>query len=155
GMNGTTATTHALNAPIYLISDQRGMVLNQAAPHPDMGAIQSAGTTPTVGLGMPLKIGLSSGSLNGTTTLVTNSLGQATFNNLWIPTAGSYQLSVANGLALSSSFTVSSGSYPIVTSVNPSSAAAGATISISGSNFTGATAVSFGNTPATGFVVNS
>ncbi|MFC5127481.1 IPT/TIG domain-containing protein [Pseudoclavibacter helvolus] len=44
---------------------------------------------------------------------------------------------------------------PTVTAATPSAAAAGATVTITGTNFTGTTAVRFGSTPATGFTVVS
>jgi hypothetical protein len=49
------------------------------------------------------------------------------------------------------------GGLPTVTSINPASgsAAGGTTVVLTGTNFTGATAVSFGGTPATSFTVNS
>ena len=48
-------------------------------------------------------------------------------------------------------------SVPAVSSVSPTAgpAAGGTTVTISGSNFTGATAVTFGSTPAASFTVNS
>lgn len=46
-------------------------------------------------------------------------------------------------------------SAPTITSFTPTSAATGAAITITGTNFTGATAVSFGGTAATSFIVNS
>ena len=155
GMDGTTPATHAANAPIYLISDQRGYVVNnQPTAHVDIGAVQSAGTIPTAGLGMALKMGISSGNLNGTTTALTNVSGQATFNNLSTPVAGTYQL-VAAGITNSNSFTVSAGTYPTVTGVSPASGSSSGTATITGTNFTGATAVSFGGTAASNFTVNS
>jgi hypothetical protein len=49
------------------------------------------------------------------------------------------------------------GGLPTVTSINPASgsAAGGTTVVLTGTNLTGATAVSFGGTPATSFTVNS
>lgn len=44
---------------------------------------------------------------------------------------------------------------PFIQSFTPAAAATGTSVTISGSNFTGATAVSFGGTPAASFVVNS
>ncbi|HUB91962.1 MAG TPA: Ig-like domain-containing protein [Dyella sp.] len=44
---------------------------------------------------------------------------------------------------------------PVVSGVSPSSSAPGSTITITGSGFYGATAVSFGGTPATSFTVNN
>jgi IPT/TIG domain len=155
GVNGTTAATHAVNAPIYLISDQRGMVVSQSIPYVDMGAVQSAGTTPTAGLGLALTMGVSSGNLNGPTTVLTDASGLATFNNLSVPSMGTFQLKLAGGLATSNSFTVSTGTYPIVTGVSPSLGSPGGTVTITGTNFTTASAVNFGSTPATSYTVNS
>lgn len=45
--------------------------------------------------------------------------------------------------------------FPIISSFTPTSAAAGNSVSITGSNFTGTNLVSFGGTPASSFVVNS
>ena len=67
GVDGTTATTHATNAPIYFVSDQRGeVVANQGTPPPvDMGSVQTSASAPAVGAGLALTMGLSSGTLNG------------------------------------------------------------------------------------------
>lgn len=47
------------------------------------------------------------------------------------------------------------GGVPTITSFSPTSAAAGATVTITGTNFIGATTVSFGGTTASSFTVNS
>jgi hypothetical protein len=47
------------------------------------------------------------------------------------------------------------GNAPAVSSLSPTTGAAGASVIITGANLTGATAVKFGTTSATGFVVNS
>jgi len=44
---------------------------------------------------------------------------------------------------------------PVITSINPSSAGAGATVTITGDHFDGATAVTLGGTPVLSFTVNS
>ena len=46
-------------------------------------------------------------------------------------------------------------SPPVITSFSPTTAAAGATITITGTRFTGASVLSFGGTPASSFTVNS
>ncbi len=156
GMNGTTAAAHAANAPVYLVSDQRGDVIaSPALPTSlDMGAVQSSAGIPTAGPGLALTMGISSANLNGTITALTNAYGQATFNNLSVPLPGTYQLIAAGG-ASSNSFTVSSGTYPIVTGISPSLGSAGDTVTIAGTNFTSATAVNFGAVPASSFSINS
>src|SRR5262249_25054450 len=141
--------------PIYLISDQRGQVIANSVTSPplDMGSVQSTATAPAAGLGLALTMGISSGTLNGTTTALTNSAGQAVFNNLSVPAPGTYQLQFA-GIVASNSFTVTMGPYPIVPSISPVSGSSGDAITITGMNFTGATTVSFG-TAATNFTVNT
>ncbi|HEY3812702.1 MAG TPA: IPT/TIG domain-containing protein [Caulobacteraceae bacterium] len=52
-------------------------------------------------------------------------------------------------------FAISIAAPPTVTSVSPNSGAGGASVTITGSGFTGATAVKFGATPATSFTVFS
>src|SRR5262249_36792937 len=144
------------NAPIYLVSDQRGQVVNQGAPPPvDMGSVQSsANTTPALAsFGLTLSMGISSGTLSGTTTAVTDASGQAVFNNLSVPATVTYQLRAA-GVTSSNSFTIITGNYPIVTSMDAAYGSAGAIVGINGTGFSGATVVAFGGTPAS-FTVNS
>jgi hypothetical protein len=65
------------------------------------------------------------------------------------PTAGT--------ITASASLTVTPGSTPAVTSITPTRgpSGGGTPVTISGCNFTGASAVNFGSTPATNFTVNS
>ena len=85
--------------------------------------------------GVPVTVSLSSGSgtLGGTTTRTTNTSGVATFNDLGINLSGSKTLTASSaGLTptASSSFTIASlGAAQLVFVQQPSSAAAGATIS--------------------------
>jgi hypothetical protein len=93
GVDGTIAAAHAANAPVYLVSDQRGSVVGSGAlaPAVDIGSVQSSAAIPAVGPGLALTMGISSGTLNGTTTALTNSANQAVFNNLSVPTIGTFQ----------------------------------------------------------------
>jgi hypothetical protein len=160
GVNGTTAATHLTNVPIYLVSDQRGQVVTQGAPpRVDMGSVQtSAIATPPLAsnpnLGLTLSMGISSGTLNGPTTAVTDASGQAVFDNLSVPATGTYQLKAA-GVTPSNSFTITAPTLPVVAGISPSSGFAGTMITITGTGFTGATGVSFGSTAASSFTVNS
>jgi len=68
--------------------------------------------------------------------------------SVWSLTSGSYPSLAwaANGIA---------GTCPQITSVSPSSAAAGSTVTLTGVGLTGATDVKFGGVAATSFTVNS
>ena len=73
-------------------------------------------------------------------------------------TSGTISVTTPNGTGTSStSFTVTGGggNPPTVTSFTPSSGPVGTNVSITGTNFTGATAVTFNGTAATNFTVNS
>jgi Bacterial Ig-like domain (group 3)/IPT/TIG domain len=158
GVNGTTATTHAANGPIYLVSDQRGQVVFRSLSNPiDMGSVQaSADITPTLdsnpNIGNTVSLTIP-GAFNQTG--VTNEAGQAVFNNVNASIAGSYQL-IAGGLVESNPFIVSSGTYnPAVTLISPSSGPVGTSVTINGTNLAGATGVFFGSLAATSFTINS
>ncbi|HEX4440110.1 MAG TPA: IPT/TIG domain-containing protein [Thermoanaerobaculia bacterium] len=69
-------------------------------------------------------------------------------------TTGKISVTATGGVATSAtSFTVGSG--PAITGFTPASGPVGTSVSISGSGFTGATAVQFNGTSATSFTVNS
>ncbi len=113
GANGTTAAPHAVNALVYLVSDQRGEVAKANTPVLDMGAYQSTAAAPaalaSADAGATVTITLSSGSLSGTTTAVTNAAGVATFSTLSVGAPGTYQLTATSGsaTATSSQFVIS------------------------------------------------
>jgi autotransporter-associated beta strand protein len=67
-------------------------------------------------------------------------------------TTGTIQVVTSGGTATSgSNFIVA----PVISSFTPTSGAVGTSVTITGTNFTGATAVSFNSTPAVSYVVNS
>jgi IPT/TIG domain len=149
GINGTTAAAHAAGAPIFLASDQRGLLASSASPSFDIGAVNS-GASAAVGVGLlfsvqppstttnsnfnvavtytnvgtpvvgaTITLTLSSGVLNGTATAVTNSSGVAVFSNLSVPSGGSYSLTA--GLA---ALRTASSLFTISASTTPSVGAA-------------------------------
>src|SRR6202035_68594 len=73
------------------------------------------------------------------------------------PTAKQNPAGMSSGVALLLSASIGSSTLPVVTGVSPSSGPApgGTSVTISGSNFTGASTVKFGTVTGTGLVVNS
>ena len=70
--------------------------------------------------------------------------------------SGSVSITTPGGTASLAGFTYLSIPVPTITSFTPTSATGGGTITITGTNFTGATAISFGGTAANSFtIVNS
>jgi plastocyanin len=83
----------------------------------------------------------------------TNWKGSCTFTN-----AGTYRYyCYVHGRAMSGSVNVGSTTLPTITKLSPNKgpAAGGTSVTITGTNFTGATTVKFGSTNATSFKVNS
>ena len=125
-----------------------------------------------MGLGQGPGLGLNTGAPTGAVfdlvtytgeldlDLMENADGQAHFYNAstvaenwnWLITANPNNSAFATAVAFKSALTT-----PTVTSVSPSSgpSAGGTSVSITGSNFTGATAVHFGSSAASGVIVNS
>ena len=102
--------------------------------------------------------GASAVSFGGTSASVftVNSDAQITATVPGGANSGPISVTTPNGTATSgSSFTVSSGSAPSISGFAPTSGAVGSSVTISGSHFTGASAVSFGGTSAPVFTVNS
>jgi hypothetical protein len=113
--------------------------------------------------GVNLGVAPSAGTLTGTTSQGTGASGIATFSGLSVATAESSETLTAS-LALSSAVTISTVSNafavttpaPTVASLNPTSGpgAGGTSVTITGTNFSNASAVKFGAISAT-YTVNS
>ena len=100
--------------------------------------------------------------LYGTTVISTDMLSP--YSATWIPTSpGTYLLTAratdSEGAVTTSSaveFSVLSGDgSPVISSFSPASGAAGTSVKITGSNFSGVTAVRFNGSPSTSYTVNS
>jgi hypothetical protein len=70
-------------------------------------------------------------------------------------TTGPVEVTNADGTDSFGTFTVASTTCPTITSFTPTTGAVGTSVVITGTNFTGATAVTFNNVAATTFTVNS
>lgn len=69
--------------------------------------------------------------------------------------SGSVAVTTASGTGSRAGFTYSAPAVPTVSSFSPTSGTTGGSITITGTNFTSVSAVTFGGTPAASFVVNS
>jgi len=77
-------------------------------------------------------------------TSITAVLGTGTTGNIYVTTPGGTAFSAATLKV-----------YPVISSFTPTSGPAGGTVTITGNNFLGATAVSIGGTAVTSFIVNN
>jgi concanavalin A-like lectin/glucanase superfamily protein/IPT/TIG domain-containing protein len=68
---------------------------------------------------------------------------------------GTFVVTSEAGSATSATFTVTTSTLPVISGFTPTSGPVGTSVTIAGSNFTGATAVNIGNVAAASFVVNS
>jgi hypothetical protein len=103
--------------------------------------------------------GATSVQFNGTPSVgfIVDSATQIRANVPTGATSGKLSVTTAGGTALSANdFTVmATPSAPTITSFTPSSGAVGLQVTITGTNFTGATSVKFNGISATGFTINS
>jgi len=112
------------------------------------------------GLANPVLTATYSGFVNGdnATNLITlpTLSTTATTNSI----AGNYPITVSGAVSVNYTFVYNNGTLtiipgPVITSISPATAIVGTTVTITGTNFTGATSVSFGGVPAASFTVLS
>jgi len=171
GTSGSTSVTATMTGSLsgqMVVSEVTGLgAIDTSSPNHGTGATPMAGSiTPTAG---DFLVGMVTST---PTSLVTHpspnwstySLSSPAYAAEWqsnVPHSSSSPEwstnSSGNWIALQAAFTVASASMPSVTAVNPSSGstAGGTSVTITGTNFTGATAVKFGATAVGSFTVNS
>ena len=146
-----------------------GMVVpGYAAPSVGITGFTAKWTAPTVGIVSSYKLDVSTSSTFATFVTGYNNLDCGTnlslaVNGLTSNTTYYYRVravkSTDPGTGANSDvttvLTLSPPAIPTITSFTPTSAGTGTTVTITGTNFTGATAVSFGGTAATSFSVVS
>lgn len=154
---GSRAYIVTVAAPTLVLSPGSGSL-----PSATVGGAYSQGFTASGGTA-PYTYAITSGSVPTGLSLAANGTLSGT------PTvAGSYNFTVTTkdsstgaGAPFTSSHaysvTVAAGATPVVSAIAPSSgpSTGGTTVTITGTGFGGATAVTFGASPATGFTVNS
>jgi hypothetical protein len=111
----------------------------------------NVGTNVTI-TGANLNEGLSSVTFNGAgASLGTPTFGQVTVTVAGSPTSGPVSVTTSNGTFVSTNFYLP----PFISGFTPSNSPPGTTVTLTGSNFTNATQVTFGGLNATNFVTNN
>jgi hypothetical protein len=181
GANGTVAGSDVSGTSVYLVSDQRGYVVSAGSGTPtlDMGAVQSTGVAAAPSV---TSVNPNSGTTSGGNTITiagmnftgatTVDFGSTAATSVTVisstqvtavdpaESAATVDVTVTTPAGTSADSASDQFAYtavPAVTSVNPSigSDSGGTTVTITGTNFTGATAVAFGSIAATSFNVVS
>ncbi len=125
-----------------------------AAPTISSFSPSSAGSGNTVTITGTGFIGVTAVSFGGTAATSFNVVSSTSITAVVSTgTSGSISVTAAGGTATIAGFTFVI--PPTISSINPTSAGTGATVTITGANFTGVTNVSFGVTPAASFTVVS
>jgi hypothetical protein len=169
--NGATTTTVTVNTPIKITATvPAGATTGKIAVTTPAGTAISSGTfavkpaisgfTPGSGA-VGAQVTINGTGFTGTTSVKINGFAAAftidsgTRITMTVPgnaTTGPIAVTTPAGTATSAtSYTVA----PRITSFSPAHGAAGASVAINGVNFSGATSVTFNDTPAPGHVVNS
>jgi len=131
-------------------------VIRQLTPPPTISSFtpKSAGTGATVTITGTNLTGATAVSFGGTAATSFNVVSDTSITAVVASgTTGSVSVTTSGGTATLAEFTFVP--PPTITSFTPASAGTGATVTITGTNFTGATTVSFGGTAVTSFNVDS